>query len=149
MTLVMSRRCLSQSYAGRSIGGEYVLSVDLHAIMRVIAHLAFAGLLTSHMPHVACPDERLRELRGNVMIFIVDRVTHNVAHDSLLDSPSSHCTAKLSVRWPLTLGLRSSEDVALTRWCGRTSRCLPPGSSGAVGSPHPTRQPTDGHQESP
>jgi len=40
--------------------------------MRVIAYLAFAGPLTDHMSHVARPDERLRELRDNAMIFIVD-----------------------------------------------------------------------------
>jgi len=34
--------------------------------MRVIAHLAFTGPLTSHMSHVACPNERLREPRDNV-----------------------------------------------------------------------------------
>jgi len=30
-----------------------------------------------------------------------------------------------------------SKDVALTRRYGRISRCLPPGSSGAVGNPQP------------
>jgi len=63
-------------------------------------------------------------------------------HDSLLNSPSFRCTAELSVQRSLTLGLRSSEDVALTRRHGRTSRCLPLGDSGAVGSPHPIRQST-------
>jgi len=75
-------------------------------------------------------------------VFIVGRVTHDTTHDSPLNSSSFRCTAELSAQWPLTLGLRSSEDVALTRRCGRASRCPPPGGSGAVGSPHPTRQST-------
>jgi len=42
----------------------------------------------------------------------------------------------------IDMGLGLSEDVTLTRRHGRTSRCLPPGSGGAVESPHPVRQST-------